>query len=66
MKCPNCRNAMENTIFDIGCGIEVNSRHCTKCYFNVTKEKEVKRAISRLNSVKTTIKKQKSLKSKTV
>ncbi|MEK6817161.1 MAG: hypothetical protein AABY09_06090 [Nanoarchaeota archaeon] len=53
---------MDDAIFDVGYGIEVKSRHCTKCYFNVTDETEMKRAISRLNSAKNNIKKQKSLK----
>lgn len=46
MNCPQCKSEMENGEYDIGCGIAVNSMHCGKCGFNVTKGGELKAAIS--------------------
>lgn len=39
---------MEKTIFDIGHGIDVESFHCTNCYFNVTDDKVLNKALSKL------------------
>lgn len=48
MNCPNCKNQMKEIIFDIGYGIEAKSKHCEKCGFNVTKDKELKSALNSL------------------
>lgn len=39
---------MEKVIYDIGYGIEVESLHCRKCEFNITKSKRLSKAMKML------------------
>lgn len=45
MKCPNCKNDMQKTFFDIGYGIKVMSNSCKRCGFNVTGKSTLNKAI---------------------
>jgi len=45
MKCPQCKTNLEEIKFDIGYGINVESKHCKKCGFNVTDDKKMKKAL---------------------
>ena len=44
-KCPQCKSELGNVVFDIGYGINVESLHCNKCGFNITKDSKLKKAI---------------------
>lgn len=48
MKCPKCKSELKNVIFDVGYGINVESSHCEKCGFNMTKEKELSKVMNLL------------------
>lgn len=47
MKCPQCSAEMKRWSFAIGHGIEVPSKHCVKCQFNVTDEKILAQAMAK-------------------
>lgn len=47
-RCPQCKSELKNVIFDVGYGIKVDSLHCDKCGFNITKDNQLKKAISSL------------------
>lgn len=47
-KCPQCKRELKKVAFDIGYGINVESLHCDKCGFNITKEEKLNSAISYL------------------
>ena len=47
-KCPQCRSELKNVVFDVGYGVNVESLHCDKCGFNITKDNKLKEAISSL------------------
>lgn len=46
--CPQCKSELKEVVFDIGYGINVESLHCEKCGFNITKDNRLKKAISTL------------------
>lgn len=46
--CPQCKANLEKVKFDVGYGIEVESLHCSKCGFNITKNNRLKKALSSL------------------
>lgn len=46
--CPQCKVNLKKINFDIGYGIEVESLHCEKCGFNITRDNNLKTAISSL------------------
>jgi len=47
-KCPQCKLELRNVVFDVGYGVNVESLHCDKCGFNITKEDNLEKAISSL------------------
>ena len=47
-KCPYCESGLRNVIFDVGYSVNVESLHCDKCGFNITKEDNLEKAISSL------------------
>jgi|SRR3989344_7386032 len=44
-KCPQCKNALKNVVFDVGYGVKVDSLHCERCGFNITDDNVLKKAI---------------------
>ena len=48
-KCPQCKSQLKQKIFDVGYGVEVPSFNCSKCGFNITDEKELKKAMNSLH-----------------
>lgn len=46
--CTQCKGKLERVNFDVGYGVEVESLHCQKCGFNITKDSKLKTAISAL------------------
>ena len=47
-KCPQCKSEMRKVLFDISYGVNVESLHCDKCEFNITKDNKLKRALDSL------------------
>jgi len=47
-KCPQCKLELRKVVFDVGYGVNVESLHCDKCGFNITKDNKLKKAISSL------------------
>lgn len=47
-KCPQCKSELKKVVFDIGYGVNVESLHCDKCGFNITKDDRLKKALSSL------------------
>lgn len=47
-KCPQCKSKLKKVVFDVGYGVNVESLHCNKCGFNITKDNKLKKAISSL------------------
>jgi hypothetical protein len=47
MNCPQCKTKMQLRIFDLGYGVDVPTKHCTNCQFNVTDEKILAAAMAK-------------------
>lgn len=48
MKCSQCKSKMEKVTYDVGYGIDVESLHCKNCGFNITEDKVLTKAMSKL------------------
>ena len=47
-KCPQCKSALKKVVFYVGYGVDVESLHCAKCGFNITKDDKLKTALASL------------------
>jgi Zn ribbon nucleic-acid-binding protein len=47
-KCPQCKSAVKRVLFGVGYGVNVESLHCEKCGFNITKDERLKKALASL------------------
>lgn len=47
-KCPQCKSVLKKVVFDAGYGVNVESLHCIKCGFNITKDDKLKTALASL------------------
>ena len=49
-KCPQCQSLLKEVSFDLGYGIEVDSLHCRKCSFNITKDTTLRKILDYMRS----------------
>jgi len=49
-KCPQCQSRLKEVSFDLGYGMEIDSLHCRKCGFNITKDTALRKTLNHMRA----------------